>query len=209
MNIELFNFEYIIVFHGSTSDHKESLSKVSLSNCALCTDFGQGFYTTTKYKQALRWAESKAKAKNNKIDRINKKIIGKKKESRVRPLVKAYVFKNKPSKLKIFDKPETEWKEFLYDCRIDFLKHEYDIVYGPLGDTGIAQLIAEVNEGIINREGFIEKIDINSDFQFDDQISFHTEQILDRLEDLGEVFNDGNAKRIQSEYERKNNAIKV
>lgn len=205
---ELFNSEYITLFHGTTSAEKDSLRDILLEKCTPCTDFGQGFYTTTRYKQALRWATLKTNKKNYTIDRINRKKDRGNKLNKVSPLVKAYCIKYEDySKflIKCYTQPGEEWKDFIYKCRIDEHKHEYDIVYGPLGDTGIAQLIQDVKDGIINYNQFIQQININSDYPLDDQISFHSVAVLTVLKDLGEVYNDAHAERLQSQYETQYN----
>src|SRR5437764_15411568 len=48
----------MILWHGTTALHKADLEKngIDLSKCAVDTDFGRGFYTTTLERQARLWA---------------------------------------------------------------------------------------------------------------------------------------------------------
>ena len=49
--------EFIILWHGCTANDKTKIEKgISLAACALDTDFGRGFYTTTIERQARQWA---------------------------------------------------------------------------------------------------------------------------------------------------------
>jgi hypothetical protein len=50
--------EYITLWHGCTERDKDSIEKngIDLAYCALNTDFGRGFYTTTLERQAEHWA---------------------------------------------------------------------------------------------------------------------------------------------------------
>jgi hypothetical protein len=50
--------EYVILWHGCTALDKNAIqaSGISLKYCAVNTDFGKGFYTTTVERQARQWA---------------------------------------------------------------------------------------------------------------------------------------------------------
>jgi hypothetical protein len=50
--------DYQILWHGCTADDKNGIEKsgIDLSRCAVDTDFGRGFYTTTLERQARLWA---------------------------------------------------------------------------------------------------------------------------------------------------------
>lgn len=50
--------EYVILWHGCTALDKNAIesSGIDLSYCAVDTDFGRGFYTTTLERQARQWA---------------------------------------------------------------------------------------------------------------------------------------------------------
>ncbi len=44
----------IIVYHGSTEKVETPICKLGRKNL----DFGQGFYVTNRYEQAVKWAEN-------------------------------------------------------------------------------------------------------------------------------------------------------
>jgi hypothetical protein len=50
--------DYLILWHGCTSLAKNNIEAhgIDLSHCAVDTDFGRGFYTTTLERQARLWA---------------------------------------------------------------------------------------------------------------------------------------------------------
>jgi hypothetical protein len=50
--------EYVTLWHGCTAFDKAAIemSGIDLKQCAVNTDFGRGFYTTTYEKQARHWA---------------------------------------------------------------------------------------------------------------------------------------------------------
>lgn len=63
MNIE--NFPKI-VYYGTISIHKESLKHgINLERGDSCVDFGKGFYVTTNYYQAVRFAERLSRLNNS------------------------------------------------------------------------------------------------------------------------------------------------
>jgi Protein of unknown function (DUF3990) len=50
--------DFIVLWHGCTAIDKANVEKngISLAACAIDTDFGRGFYTTTVERQAKQWA---------------------------------------------------------------------------------------------------------------------------------------------------------
>ena len=95
-------------------------------------DFGYGFYCTNIEKQARKWA------------------LTKRGDSYVS------LYKYQPTEgLKIlsFPKMTDEWLDFVVDCRRG-IKHDYDIVEGPMADDQIWDYVEDFMEGIITREAF-------------------------------------------------------
>jgi Protein of unknown function (DUF3990) len=50
--------EYVILWHGCTAFDKNAMEagRIDVKYCAVNTDFGRGFYTTTLERQARHWA---------------------------------------------------------------------------------------------------------------------------------------------------------
>lgn len=99
-------------------------------------DFGYGFYCTILEKQARRWALTKKK----------------------HHVVNLYQFQPiKALKTKKFDKMTEEWLAFVVDCRSG-VRHEYDIVEGPMADDTIWDYIEDYTSGRISKAAFWELV---------------------------------------------------
>lgn len=95
-------------------------------------DFGYGFYCTSIEKQARKWALTK---------RGNSYVS---------------LYKYQPTEglnILSFPKMTDEWLDFVVDCRRG-IKHDYDIVEGPMADDQIWDYVEDFMEGIITREAF-------------------------------------------------------
>jgi hypothetical protein len=70
-----------------------------------------------------------------------------------------------------FDKPSTEWAEFIFKNRNrDYnFTHDYDIVIGPIANDGVAYLLGRYEEGTLTIEELSDKLDfkkLNSQYFF-------------------------------------------
>lgn len=101
-------------------------------------DFGYGFYCTNLERQAKRCVLVK---KNN-------------------PIVNIYDYQeNKNLNTLIFDEMSDEWLNFVVDCRRG-IKHNYDIVEGPMANDTIWNYVDDFVSGIIsNNDPICETID--------------------------------------------------
>lgn len=118
----------ITIYHGSNM----VVEKPQIIVSGFYKDFGYGFYCTNLEKQAKKWA------------------LTKRGDSYVS------VFKYQPVEgLKVlsFPKMTDEWLDFVVDCRRG-IKHDYDIVEGPMADDQIWDYVEDFMEGIITREAF-------------------------------------------------------
>ena len=118
----------IILYHGSNV----VVEKPQILISGFYKDFGYGFYCTKLVKQARKWSLTKRGAS----------------------IVSSY--KYTPSKnLKILSFPvmTDEWLDFVVDCRRG-IKHDYDIVEGPMADDQIWDYVEDLMEGTITREAF-------------------------------------------------------
>lgn len=120
--------ENIIIFHGSNV----LVEKPQIIVSGFYKDFGYGFYCTSIEKQARKWA------------------LTKKGES----IVSVFSYQeDKTLRIKSFPKMTDEWLDFVVDCRRG-IKHEYDIVEGPMADDQIWDYVEDFMEGAITREAF-------------------------------------------------------
>lgn len=140
------------VFHGSG----EVVEFPEIRKAKYTKDFSWGFYCTSDYKQAYRWAE-----------RRNEKGV-----------VNCYTYmENKELKMLRFEKMTDEWLDFIADCRSG-KTHGYDIVEGPMADDTIWNYVNDYLNGNISRNVFWELSKFKHPTH---QISFHTLRALDCL----------------------------
>ena len=94
--------------------------------------FGYGFYCTNLEKQAKKWALSK----------------------RGGSYVSIYEYHPNDS-LRVLSFPQMtdEWLDFVVACRRG-IKHDYDIVEGPMADDQIWDYVEDFMDGSITREAF-------------------------------------------------------
>lgn len=95
-------------------------------------DFGYGFYCTQFEVQAKKWALTK----------------------RGDHIVNVYDFDGGgDTKYKSFDTMTEEWLDFIVACRHG-VRHDYDIVEGPMADDTIWNFIEDFLAGTLTREQF-------------------------------------------------------
>ena len=142
------------------------------------TDFGQGFYVTSKYEQAETWAKNKFKDNISKFENLKPSIV--------KLTLDIEVLKQ--GRGLIIDSPSDKWAEFVYNCRkeglYDKLFHDYDFVCGSLADGKIAPLIRLLMRGEISHHDFHQQIKPR---KFEDQLSFHKPIALECIKEM-EVF---------------------
>lgn len=120
--------ETITLYHGSNVQ----VDKPEIIVSGFYKDFGYGIYCTLIEKQAHKWALTK------KGDSI----------------VSVYEYHpNEKLKAISFPSMTEEWLDFVINCRRG-IKHDYDIVEGPMADDQIWDYVEDVIEGTITREAF-------------------------------------------------------
>lgn len=119
-------------------------------------DFGYGFYCTNLEKQAKRWA-----------------LVKKKKH-----FVNVYEYLETHSlNILKFDEMTDRWLDFVVDCRRG-IKHNYDIVEGPMADDTIWNYVDDFTRGEISREAFWQLVKFKYPTH---QIVFCSEEALKQL----------------------------
>jgi len=99
-------------------------------------DFGYGFYCSFEEKQAKRWALTKK----------NKHVVN----------VYSYT-ENKNLNCLIFKQMSDEWLDFVVLSR-QGMRHDYDIVEGPMADDTIWNYVDDFARGMISRTAFWELV---------------------------------------------------
>ncbi len=82
-----------------------------------------------------------------------------------------------------FDKPSTEWAEFIFQNRNrdNNFTHDFDIVIGPIANDGVAYLLGRYEEGTLTIEELSDKLDYK---KLNSQYFFGTDESLKYLKRL-------------------------
>lgn len=136
----------MILYHGTNYP----FDTIDLSKGRRGKDFGQGFYLSADYGQALDMA-------HNTVDRMEEGS----------PTVLTFEFDDallsteSPLKVKVFDGYSLEWAKFVYACR-NYRKsgclHDYDIVYGPIANDKVGLQLQRYRQHIISIEKLVEEL---------------------------------------------------
>lgn len=142
------------LYHGTNVD----FDVIDLTKSNKYKDFGQGFYLTDIRSQAEELAAKKSR------------LFG------GYPVIQEYEFDESllsGAELKVlkFDKPSTEWAEFIFKNRNrdNNFTNDYDIVIGPIANDGVAYLLGRYEEGTLTIEELSDKLDfkkLNSQYFF-------------------------------------------
>lgn len=156
----------MIIYHGST----DLVEKPEIRTGDTLLDFGVGFYTTTSYEQAERWARIKM--------RREKKDIG---------YVASYEFDYDAARentvIREFDRADMDWLLFVVNNRRGVpLAEAIDMHVGPVADDNVYQSIRFFETGILNAEETVARLKTEV---LHDQWTFHTEKMLSYCEFIG------------------------
>ena len=154
------------LYHGTNVD----FDVIDLTKSNKYKDFGQGFYLTDIRSQAEELASKKSR------------LFG------GYPVIQEYEFDESllsGAELKVlkFDKPSTEWAEFIFKNRNrdNNFTHDYDIVIGPIANDGVAYLLGRYEEGTLTIEELSDKLDFK---KLNSQYFFGTDKSLKYLKRL-------------------------
>lgn len=147
----------MIVYHGSCVE----VLKPDTVHSRKTVDFGQGFYVTPIYEQAVRWSE--------KFKRRGKQAI-----------VSRYQFNESAyEELKTisFDTYSEEWLEFILCCRAGKDTTDYDIVVGGVANDKVFNTVELYFDGLIGKEEAIRRLRYEKPNL---QICFRTQSAINR-----------------------------
>lgn len=149
------------LYHGSTV----TVKKPNIQRGRKTTDFGKGFYTTSDFEQAKKWA-----------------ILKQNREQSKKAVVSVYevpdnIFDMELSVLR-FDGATKEWLEFVVDNRRGKGNNTYDLIMGPVANDQLYATIRLYEQGVITANAAIEMLKTHRLF---DQLSFHTSDVIPLL----------------------------
>lgn len=149
------------LYHGSTVAVKNPSLRPGRPNA----DFGKGFYTTSNWEQAVRWAHIKQE-----------------REEAHRAVVSVYEFDetllDSPAlNIRRFSGADKSWLYFVTDCR-QSRKHDYDLVQGPVANDKVFTTVNLFESGVLSAEAAILQLKAYKTY---DQLSFHTAKTIGTL----------------------------
>ena len=152
------------LYHGSHIEVKNP--KILISSRV--GDFGRGFYTTSSWEQARRWAQIRAIQENQPSGVVT--VFD----------VPDHLFSHPELQIKSFENANDVWLDFVLANRkdVDF-NHEFDLVCGPVADDRVYVCLNMLEDGLADRETVIRKL---KTYVLADQILFHTAKSLLFLE---------------------------
>ena len=149
------------LYHGSIV----VVRKPSLRPGRPNADFGKGFYTTSNYEQAVRWAHIKQE-----------------REEASRAVVSVYEFDetlldNPDLSVRKFIGADEPWLYFVADCRKS-RPHQFDLVQGPVANDRVFTTVNLFESGVLSAEAAILQLKAYKTY---DQLSFHTDRVIKAL----------------------------
>lgn len=149
----------MILYHGSTvlvENPEIRISEVFL-------DFGTGFYTTTSYAQAERWARIKIRRENADIGYVS---------------IYEFDWEAAEANTVIHRYPSAnmEWLQFVCDNRKGKAANDMaDMHIGPVADDNVYRSIRLFETGVLDAEETVKRLKTEA---LQDQWTLHTEKVL-------------------------------
>lgn len=155
------------IYHGSTV----CVSNPELLPATRRLDFGSGFYTTSDFQQAKRWAQIKMKRRQTS-----------------HAVVSVYdsneIFATGNLTIKYFETATEEWLDFVMIHRMATVEPEieYDVIRGPVANDTLYETLALYERHILTRKETIVRLKTH---KLADQIVVATPKALTLLRFIG------------------------
>lgn len=150
----------MLLYHGSNV--AVNTPKIIKSNRAL--DFGSGFYLTSDYEQAAKWAKLTVIRRGEGV-----------------PVVTVFEYNENLPELKIlkFSAPDGKWLRFVTANRTNtHLQSDYDVISGPVANDNTMPVINMFIAGDYNEEEAIRRLLTQ---KLKDQYVMKTEKAIEAL----------------------------
>lgn len=152
----------MILYHGSTV----KVEKPEIRKSEVFLDFGTGFYTTTSFEQAERWARIKMRRMNSGIGYVSLYEFD-------------YETAEKNMDIFRFRNADRDWLNFVVcNRRGEELFKAKDMHIGPVADDNVYQSIRLFETGVLDAEDTVKRLKTEV---LQDQWSFRSEKILSLL----------------------------
>ncbi len=151
----------MILYHGSLV----TVKKPNVFKGRATVDFGKGFYTTTSFDQAKKWAELKRR-----------------RSGASRAVVSVYeapddLLNGRYATL-TFNGPTKQWLDFVVKNRKGQGEAEYDLTMGPVANDQLYATIRLYEQGVVTADAAIEMLKSHVLF---DQLAFHNQDAANEL----------------------------
>lgn len=156
------------LYHGSTVVVKQPNIRIGRKN----TDFGKGFYTTTDFDQAARWARIRSKRAGTDVAIVSVYEID------------DNILQNKDLNIMEYHRATEQWLNFVVNNRRTTPLHDYDIVLGPVANDNLYATISMYENGQLSVEAAI--VQLNTHVLYN-QVSFHTKEALSQIKYLESI----------------------
>ena len=155
------------LYHGSTL----TVKRPNIITGRKTTDFGKGFYTTTSFEQAKKWA-----------------LLKKNREQSEKAIVSVYeapdnIFENNFTILR-FTGATKEWLDFVVNNRRGKDTEKYDLIMGPVANDQLYATIRLYEQRVITADAAIEMLKTHKLFN---QLSFHSQRTVSLLKFVEEM----------------------
>lgn len=151
------------LYHGSTVSVKNPSLRLGRRN----TDFGKGFYTTTDFEQAARWACIRSKRDGSDVSIVSVFEID------------DNLLQSNAMKIMEYHGATESWLNFVVNNRRSAPLHDYDIVLGPVANDNLYATISMYENGQLSVEAAIVQLKTHKLFN---QVSFHTAKALSHIQ---------------------------
>ena len=154
------------LYHGSTV----VVRRPSLRNGRRRTDFGKGFYTTTRPEQAEHWAKHvqdrrKAETAVVSVYEIDESVLT-----------------DGEMRIREFHGVDLAWLDFVVNNRKSKPdSHDFDLVLGPVANDNVYATVNLYEDGVLDAESAINQLKA---YKVYNQLSFHTTRAIKMLKFL-------------------------
>ncbi len=150
------------LYHGSIVTVKRPSLRPGRAN----TDFGKGFYTTTDFEQAARWANIRRERARSEVAVVT-----------VYEIDDDLLQRNDLNVME-YNGATEEWLNFVVANRRSAPLHNYDLVLGPVANDNLYATISMYENGQLSAEAAIVQLKTHVLYN---QVSFHTNNALSQI----------------------------
>ena len=150
------------LYHGSTMTVKRPSLRLGRAN----TDLGKGFYTTTDFEQAARWAQIRRNRAGSEEAIVSVYEMGDR------------LLQRKDLRVMEYRGATEEWLNFVVNNRRFAPLHSYDIVLGPVANDSLYATISMYENGQLSVEAAIVQLKTHVLYN---QVSFYTKTALSQI----------------------------